>query len=350
MLFLNQTSNEHKYNLADKDTETKDKKSKGKKNIPKSYQISPPDFKTTFADSFLENIDHVKESNINADVLYENQVSTEMVSKYGPYFSQAFDKKNVEIPPENFLSRHKVKSYMRSQLINWILEVVDVYDLDENTFFGTVSIMDKYIWKSNLIINDKYLFNVCVTSLYISSKVFDYCPIRMKDLVHYIAHDKLDSKLVQKLEKIILSTVDFDLISPGPSEFIQFLLFDLYMNNKAIITKFKLKKIIDIVENCAIWIAKMCTHYEKYSSQPPNHIAVACLLIGYEMTKDNKKLNSNEKQFFVDWLEFLFEKIGKIPEVKKSIDILYQDVYETFIKFKKSGYKNLMKYHELYFE
>ena len=68
------------------------------------------------------------------------------------------------------------------------------------------------------------------------------------------------------------------------------------------------------------------------------------------MTKDNKKLDCNEKQFFVDWLEFLFEKIGKNPDVKKSIDKLYKDMYETFIKFKKSGYKNLMKYHELYFE
>ena len=348
MLFLNNNFSNHKYNFADKDTEAKEKKTK--KEISKSYQISSPDLKVTFADSFFDNINHVKESNINLDKLYVNQISNEMVSKYGPYFSQTFDKKNMEIPPENFMSRHKIKSYMRSQLINWTLEVFDVYDSDENTFFGAVRILDKFIWKSNFIITDKSLFNICVTSIYISSKVYDYSPIRMKDLIHYIAHEKLDSKMVQKLEKIIISTINFDLMSPGPSEFIQFLLYDLYMNNKAIIDKFKLKKIIDIVENCAIWVAKMCTHYEKYSSHAPNHIAVACLLIGYEMTKDNKKLNSNEKQFFVDWLEFLFEKIGKSEDVKKSIDKLYQDMYDTFIKFKKSGYKNLMKFHELYFE
>ncbi len=348
MLFLNQMSNDHKFNFANKDTEAKEKKCK--KEISTSCEIPPPFFKTTFADSLLKSLDLVKEPNINADELSLNQISTEMLSKYGPYFSQTFDKKSVELPPENFISRHKIKSYMRAQLINWMLEVFHVYGSDENTFFGAVRILDKFIWKSNFILNDKLLFNYCITSIYLSSKIYDYSPIKMKDLIHYITHDKLDTKMIQKFEKIMTSTLDFDLISSGPSEFIQFLLYDLYMNNKGIIAKFRLKKIIDIVENCAIWIAKMCTHYEKYSSQPPNHIAVACLLIGYEMTKDNKKLDCNEKQFFVDWLEFLFEKIGKNPDVKKSIDKLYKDMYETFIKFKKSGYKNLMKYHELYFE
>ena len=123
------------------------------------------------------------------------------------------------------------------------------------------------------------------------------------------------------------------------------------MNNKEVILKCKLRKSIDIVENCAIWVAKMCNHYEKYSSVPPNYIAVACLLIGYEMTKDNKKLSCNEKKFFVDYFEFLFEKIGKQqPSVKNHIDLVYQNIYKSFIKFRQSGFKNLSKYHELFFE
>ena len=80
-------------------------------------------------------------------------------------------------------------------------------------------------------------------------------------------------------------------------------------------------------------------------------MAVACLLIGYEMTKDNKKLNSNEKNFFVDYFEFLFEKIGKQQTtVKKHIDLVYQNIYKSFTKFKQSGYQNLSKYHQLFFE
>ena len=172
----------------------------------------------------------------------------------------------------------------------------------------------------------------------------------MKDIVHNISHDALDEILVKKYEKRIRAAINFDSMSPGPSEFIQFLLYDLYMNNKSVIKKFRLKKIIDIVENCAIWVAKMCNHFEKYSCKAPNHIAVACLLIGYEMTKDNKKLSSNEKEFFVEWLEFIFVRVGKNPEEKKSIDNLYQDIYASFVKFKTMEYKNLMKYHELYFD
>ena len=77
-------------------------------------------------------------------------------------------------------------------------------------------------------------------------------------LYRNISHDALDEILVKKYEKRILTAVDFDVMPPGPSEFIQFLLYDLYMNNKSVIKKFRLKKIIIIWMNCNIWVIKMC--------------------------------------------------------------------------------------------
>ena len=94
----------------------------------------------------------------------------------------------------------------------------------------------------------------------------------------------------------------------------------------------------------------MCYHFEKYSSKAPNHIALSCLFIGYEMTKDNKCLNNNEKEFILEWLRYLFDHVGKDEEVKNESDKLYQDIYETFVQFKGMGYKNLIKRHGLFFE
>ena len=346
-MLLLENSAEHKYNFADQDTK---KKEKNLKKIEESFKIPSPEFKVTFADSFFECIDHVKEPNIKADDLYETLISKDMIQKYGPYFCDSFDKKNTEIPPVNFLARHQFKATTRRRFVDWMIEVFYKLDSDENTFFAAVRILDKFIWKCGSIISEKSLYAAGVTSMYIASKTYDFYPIRMKDLISKISHNSLNEKVIKKLEGMILTDINFDVMSPGPSEFIQFLLYDLYMNNKGLISKYRLRKIIDIVENCAIWIAKMCYHFEKYSSITPNNMAIACLFIGYEMAKDNKDLNKNEKKFFVEWLEYLFNKIGKDEKGKKYIDILYQDIYQTFVKFKKMGYNNLKKYHDLFFE
>jgi len=329
---------------------TQEERQKNQKNaMTKKNKISFPELKVSHAKSFLEYFGK-EGKNISADKLYEIAISKEMMDKYGPYFSDSFDKKNVEIPPENFIARHQFNPILRRKLVDWMIEIFYKLDSDENTFFAAVRIMDKFIWKCPSIITEKSIYKVGVTCIYIASKTYDYYPIKMKELIHKISHDSLQEQIVKKLEGMILTAINFDIMSPGPSEFIQFLLYDLYMNNKGIISIYRLRNIIDIVENCAIWTAKMCYHFEKYSSKSPNHIAVACLFIGYEMAKDNKHLNSNEKQFFVEWLEYLLQKIGINEEGKNYINNLYKDIYQTFIKFKKMSYKNLVKFHYLFFE
>ena len=336
----------HRISLANEGTKRKQKKSK--KCEDEANKIAFPDCKVSVSKSFLEYFGHKK--SIDADKLYETSISKEMMDKYGPYFSDTFDKKNVEIPPQGFMLRHKFNPILRRKMVDWMIEIFHKLDSDENTFFAAVRIMDKFIWKCQKIISEKSFYALGVTCIYIASKTYDFYPIKMKELIHKISHNSLHEEVIKKFEGIILNTINFDIMSPGPSEFIQFLLYDLYMNNKGLISKYRLRSIIDIVENCAIWIAKMCYHFEKYSSISPNNIAVACLFIGYEMAKDNKHLNSNEKEFFVEWLEYLLQKIGIDEEGKKYINRLYQDIYQTFVKFKKMTYKNLCLYHDLFFE
>ena len=336
--------------LADKDTETKKKVDKKLVNVS---LCSIPNFTLNIKESILNNVDKIiilKKNEIDLDSYYETTLSKDLIIKFGPYYLQTFDKKNIHIPPDNFIIRHNFTPKLRTRMVDWMLEIFNIYDSDENTFFAAVKIMDKFFWKCCKPISNKSIHIIGVGCIYIASKAYDLCPITMKDIIDNIVHNVFTEKKIKDIEQIILKTINFDIMQPTASEFIQFLLYDLYMVNKSTIKKFRLKNIIDIVENCAMWIAKMCCHFEKYSSKLPTHIALVSLLIGYEMVKDNKKLESNEKQFFVDWLEFLFEKTGNNGDNKKKIDLLYQDVYKTFYKFKKMEYKNLMKYHELYFD
>ena len=160
----------------------------------------------------------------------------------------------------------------------------------------------------------------------------------------------LNRKVLKKWKKKILKTINFDLITPNTYEFIQFLLYDFYINNKESIEGLNLKKMFDILENCSIWLAKMCNHFEKYSSVSPIFLSVSCVMIAYDMMKDNcKLLNENMQKFFKDWLKFLFTNIAKTPENKNEIEKIYKSIGISYNDFEKMNLKNLVQYHELYF-
>ena len=123
------------------------------------------------------------------------------------------------------------------------------------------------------------------------------------------------------------------------------------MNNKESIVGLKLKKMLDILENCSIFLAKLCNHFEKYSCVSPIYLSVSCVIIAYDMMKDNCKSLTEEKQkFFKDWLQFLLSNIAKTSEIKNEIENIYKNIEKTYNAFESINLKNLVKYHELYFD
>ena len=153
------------------------------------------------------------------------------------------------------------------------------------------------------------------------------------------------------MEKKVIKTINYEVFNPTTYEFIEFLLYDFYTNHKDAIVGLKLKKMLDILENCSIFLGKMCNHFEKYSTISPIHLSVTCLIIAFDMMKDNCKSLTEEKQkFFKDWLLFLYRNIAKTEEIKTEIENIYKSIEITYTEFEKKNLQNLMKFHELYFE
>ena len=281
---------------------------------------------------------------------YIKGISDELISKYGNYFLKTFDQKNLDIPPVDFLSRHKINPSIRTKMVNWMLEVFHSFKSNEETIFSAVKILDKYIWKTEDVLKNEDIHLIGIVCMYLASKTYDIVPIQMNNLTHLVGHDIFEQKSIKEMEKKILKTINFDLITPNTYEFIQFLLYDFYINNKESIEGLNLKKMFDILENCSIWLAKMCNHFEKYSSVSPIFLSVSCVMISYDMMKDNcKLLNENMQKFFKDWLKFLFTNIAKTPENKNEIEKIYKSIGISYNDFEKMNLKNLVQYHELYF-
>lgn len=345
----------------EKDTELIADKSTEMKNEPKNKEFLSPsninnkqNTETSMSPSRLKpKLDRNNKEELKffgVSEYYIKRISDELISKYGNYFLKTFDQKNLDIPPVDFLSRHKINPSIRTKMVNWMLEVFHSFKSNEETIFSAVKILDKYIWKTEDILKNEDIHLIGIVCMYLASKTYDIVPIQMNNLTHLVGHDIFEQKSIKEMEKKILKTINFDLITPNTYEFIQFLLYDFYINNKESIEGLNLKKMFDILENCSIWLAKMCNHFEKYSSVSPIFLSVSCVMIAYDMMKDNcKLLNENMQKFFKDWLKFLFTNIAKTPENKNEIEKIYKSIGISYNDFEKMNLKNLVQYHELYF-
>ena len=337
--------------IADKETEMKNEPNKKDAVTPSEFEVNQNNFSSLDSDVNPSENNKEELKFFGVSEYYINQISQELISKYGNYFLKSFDKKNLDVPPPDFMSKHEINPLIRTKMVNWMLEVLNSFNSNEETIFCAVKLMDKYIWKTQDKLKSEDIHLIGLVSMYLASKTYDIVPIQMKSLIHTVGHDTFDKSIIKYMEKKIIKTINFDVFCPTTYEFIQFLLYDFYMNNQKSIVGLKLKKLLNILENCSIFLAKMCNHFDKYSTISPIYLSVACVIIAYDMMKDNCKSLTEEKQkFFKDWLQFLYSNIAKTQEIKTEIENIYKALENTYNEFGKMNLPNLVKYHELYFD
>ena len=88
------------------------------------------------------------------------------------------------------LQRHKVTSTLRAKMIDWMLEVLNAYKQEDQTFFLAVSIHDRYLKcaAKELVPTDLHLIGV--TCMFIASKYEDYRPLKMQEMFKNICKEQ----------------------------------------------------------------------------------------------------------------------------------------------------------------
>lgn len=293
------------------------------------------------------------ENQINLCSYFHTKLSEQALLNYGTSYLKLFIAKSKQnILPEDFMQNHSVSPLIRAKMVNWMIEVFYNFHSNEETFLSAVDIMDKFLYfYKKKIIKDEDIHLIGIVCIYISSKFYDLYPINIDNIIHQIGHDKFSTKEILKMEKIIIKTINFEMFYNCGFDLIRFFIYDFYINNKSTFNILKCHQYVDMLTNTSIWIYKMCKHFEQYSSSNPLTLAISCLLIGYDLIKDNcNRFNGKIKNFFKKWLTFLYNKIGKNKENKEKIEIEYKMIQNSYDEYKKAEFKNLSIYHELYFE
>lgn len=135
---------------------------------------------------------------------------------YGEYtlevYSNLRHSEVLNVPNPGFIHHQPdITANMRSILIDWLVEVVDEFQLSPQTLFLAVAYTDRYL--SQVSIPRAKLQLVGTTCLYLASKFEEIYPPEIGEFA-YITDDTYNKKQIVKMEQHILKVNKFLLVIP----------------------------------------------------------------------------------------------------------------------------------------
>jgi hypothetical protein len=123
--------------------------------------------------------------------------------------------------------RHKITPALRSRMIDWMIEVLTNFKCDDQTFFLSVSLLDRFFKMKHETREIADLHIIGVTTMFIASKYEDIYPLKMKMVYEKIAHKKLPIEKIKSLEMDILKAINYRIPAPTSYDFLKVYLKDV---------------------------------------------------------------------------------------------------------------------------
>ena len=328
----------------------------------------------TFSTNFI-NIQENKiaKNNFTSDE-YKQLLNTFNMLEYGEDILEEYFTEQEKM--ENVLEKHTITPEMRMKMVDWMIEIFTIIQTNDVTFFCAVNIMDSFFFKSKKEYkpNDLHLIGIC--SIFIASKFCDINPIKLKFLIEKIGHSKFDKIEISKMEEIVLTVLEYDVLKPTIYEFTSFYFEDLfyyYENNfniendslKLYLKEFIEKNINDIdislrrfnhdkclniskytnnlrtfIKCILLYLMKMCCQDYEIINEKKSLVSASCIIVALRICEEVNK-DKYIDDFFIERLKVLSrENQYNIMELSSKILLRAQN-YEKYYP----NIKNLYKTH-----
>ena len=233
----------------------------------------------------------------------ENQL---LINKYGPeLYNYSKELENEAVFP-NFLQRHKIDPTIRTKMIDWMIEVLYAYHSDPPTLFLAIHLLDLYIAKSEVLLTNNDIHLTGIVCLYIASKMEDLVPLRMSHVKAKIGHNKFSEKKIREKEKLILNTINFQMITTSTYEFVKTFFYDFFHNNQEFIKRFNMYKHIECFENICLFLSKLMSHSEEFSNYKYSVKAIASVVTAFDILRSHvNDMSRAEEVFLREWVKLI---------------------------------------------
>ena len=289
----------------------------------------------------------------NINYFINKRESDSLLLKYGEdcyYFNKSLEKTVFKIP-ETLLKNHKISSNIRTKMVDWMVEVLSIFETMDETFFLSVNIMDIFLLKTKKVFKNEDVHLIGITSMFISSKFQEIYPLSLKNFVHKVGHDIFSEEEIKKMECQIVGDIGLEvLVSTSVYDFLKTYFYDFYYNNKNLIKNNCDMKVYKLINLTAKYLSKLVVYYEYFYLFENSMKAIGCIvtsikLVGFYL-KD--KFAENDRNIYNQWISFL---LAQDNFDKQIIDSLVNKIYLAFNHYQKSKSiaKNLNRFMNLPF-
>ena len=139
------------------------------------------------------------------------------------FLSKEYDQIRAIYNPESLnraiMKFHCVSNFNRALLIDWILQVFLAFNKGNSPsrFLTAVGLVDSYLiakYREKQSVGVEKLFLLGMSSILITSKFEDICPIKTKILLEKAGHGQFNHEQMLEMECDILQAVGFRIHSP----------------------------------------------------------------------------------------------------------------------------------------
>ena len=261
--------------------------------------------------------------------------------KYGNLiFSDLFEKqKNISTISAEKILRHKITPENRLLLIIYTIELINILPNKENTFFQIIYLFDKFLEKTDLILDDnssKIYFYVCfeLALKMESSVIFD----SQSNIVSLFCIEPEKTENLLDLELEILQTINFELeCSNNIFDFYQISLYDFKINvPEEFVKKEANKNLLEQTYFSTILISKLITIEPNiFYNYKPIELNAALIIFANSMACSVvKNYDKNIINIFEKWMKIFIENC-KLDI--KLIEIVYNLIYNFYDNIKNKN-------------
>lgn len=153
------------------------------------------------------------------DIDAENASDLFQVPHYASFiFNYYKEREDKFVIPDYMLGQRDLTAHMRTILVDWLVEVQENFELNHETLYLAIKLVDRYL--SVTQVPRERLQLVGATALFIACKFDERCPPVLDDFL-YICDDAYRKKEVIKMEMAVLQAIGFDLGIPLSYRFLR---------------------------------------------------------------------------------------------------------------------------------
>lgn len=198
------------------------------------------------------------------------------------YFDQVADKiKGFRFG--RFLERHGIKEKFRVKMLDWMIEVLGIYQQSTSTLFKSLFILDLYYDQSQQKIELEELHLNGMVCMMIASKAEEVNFIKLKAVTETIGRNKFSREQIMQREVEILKAINFRTNFPT--------IYDLLRVSFRYV-RFTCDKTDAFFRRSAFLLAKMCLFsYDLLTSLSLKEIALYSIIIALKVSQKHACFN-----------------------------------------------------------